>query len=136
MLNKPGLLTALAQRMDWLGQRQGVVADNIANADTQDYRARDLDEASFHRALTRQVGTPLAARQTHVGHLVGSKNADTSGAKVVEAAGAYEISPTGNSVVLEEQLIMMNQVQADHNMMVRLYKKHAAMIRLALKGSR
>ncbi len=136
MANNPNLLSALAQRMDWLGQRQHVLSNNIANADTPKFKARDLDEAAFLRALTREMGQPLRPTATHGAHMTNASLESRSGAKTGELRGTYESSPTGNSVVLEEQLILMNQVQADHNMMTRLYKKQVDMIKMALRGAR
>ncbi|MGR3584486.1 MAG: flagellar basal body rod protein FlgB, partial [Pseudooceanicola nanhaiensis] len=31
-----------SQRMQWLGERQVVISENIANADTPDYKAKDI----------------------------------------------------------------------------------------------
>ena len=41
---------AMAQsKMSWLGQRQTVLAQNIANADTPSYRAKDLEALDFQK---------------------------------------------------------------------------------------
>ncbi|MHA1152522.1 MAG: flagellar basal body protein, partial [Alphaproteobacteria bacterium] len=37
--------------MEWLSQRQKVLADNIANADTPNYQPRDLNPSEFQRIL-------------------------------------------------------------------------------------
>ena len=36
------LFAMLRERMSWLNQRQGVLSQNVANADTPGYGARDL----------------------------------------------------------------------------------------------
>jgi len=51
MDGKPGLFHLLGQRMDWLGQRQKVLAQNIANADTPDYVPHDLKPQEFRRMV-------------------------------------------------------------------------------------
>jgi flagellar basal-body rod protein FlgB len=45
------ILSMLRTRMQWHQERQRVLAENVANADTPDYRARDLAPPNFERAL-------------------------------------------------------------------------------------
>ncbi|RUO56792.1 flagellar basal body rod protein FlgB [Pseudidiomarina homiensis] len=56
-------------------QRQHVLADNIANADTPNYKARDFDfKAELQRATAQQSG-PVSVAKTHAGHMsVGVSN--------------------------------------------------------------
>lgn len=66
--------TALSLR----AKRQEVLASNIANADTPNYKARDIDFASaMQAALTRSQApaTPLAA--TNPAHLPGAADGST-----------------------------------------------------------
>ena len=44
----------------------------------------------------------------------------------------YETTPTGNAVVLEEQLTKISETQADHRLASNLYTKQLEMIRMAL----
>lgn len=46
-------------------RRAGVLASNLANADTPNYKARDLD----FRAALHQAGQSVRMRATHSGHL-------------------------------------------------------------------
>ena len=46
------IFAVLSKRMDWLSQRQKVLADNIANADTPNFQPRDLRADEFRRVLT------------------------------------------------------------------------------------
>ena len=41
----------LRNRMNWLGQRQEVLAQNVANADTPNYSSRDLKAFDFRQVL-------------------------------------------------------------------------------------
>jgi flagellar basal-body rod protein FlgB len=55
------LSNRLDQYMTLLSVRQRLVASNIANADTPDYRTKDIDfEAEFRRSLTQTTPSPLA----------------------------------------------------------------------------
>jgi flagellar basal-body rod protein FlgB len=121
---------ALSRKMGWLGQRQTVLADNVANADTPGYKPHDLSEAPFQRVLKR-VLKPMAPAVTHAGHVDASIPAEPR-TDVDEAKEKYETSPTGNAVVLEEQLIKVQETQMDYQTMTNLYKKHMSMYRIAL----
>ncbi len=128
-----GIFGLLAKRMDWLGQRQSVIADNIANADTPEFTPSDLKAGPFRRMLLRQGSASVRPAATHSGH-IRTSTAGNGDAKVGESRNRYETSPSGNSVVLEEQLIKMSQTQADHQTMANLYRKHVTMLKLALRN--
>ena len=46
------LLTQLRQRMTWLNQRQDVLSQNVANADTPRFVARDLKDLDFEKSIS------------------------------------------------------------------------------------
>ena len=132
MDGKPGLFSLLGKRMEWLGQRQKVLAQNIANADTPDYVPHDLKAQEFRRMVERQAGATLLPTATRAGHIQSSSlKAD---ARAVEQKDRYETAPSGNAVVLEEQLIKVAQTQSDYNAITNLYKKQVAMVKMALRG--
>jgi flagellar basal-body rod protein FlgB len=132
MDGKPGLFNLLGKRMEWLGQRQKVLAQNIANADTPEYVPHDLKPQEFRRMVERRAGASLMPTATHAGHIqTSSLKAD---ARSVEQRDRYETAPSGNAVVLEEQLIKVAQTQSDYNAITNLYKKQVAMVKMALRG--
>ena len=45
------ILSMLRQRMEWHQERQRVLAENVANADTPNYRARDLAPPDFSHEM-------------------------------------------------------------------------------------
>src|SRR3546814_14076552 len=67
MDGKPGLFSLLGKRMDWLGQRQKVLAQNIANADTPDYVPRDLKPQEFRRMVELPAAATLQPTATPPG---------------------------------------------------------------------
>lgn len=92
------------------GQRQQVIASNMANADTPGYAAHEVDfAATLARATGETGGKPAAPavtlRATHAGHIDGSGGA---GAVVVSTTDARERSPgqpsiDGNTVDLDAE---------------------------------
>lgn len=127
------LFRLLSARMDWLNQRQGVLAQNIANADTPDYRPRDLRERDFQRLVEGTVHrtTRLPILRTDEGHVTGKASAriGMAGEKLRKP---YETAPDGNAVILEEQTAKAGQTALDHQLASNIYGKYVAMIKIAL----
>ncbi len=126
------IFAVLSKRMDWLSQRQKVLADNIANADTPNFRPRDLNPGEFYRIL-RSQSPAVKPRVTHAAHLQGTASRGGP-ARVERQAKPWETSPSGNAVIIEEQLIKVAKTQSDYQTMVNLYRKHMDMFRTALRG--
>ena len=124
------IFDVLARRMGWLGQRQEVLAQNIANADTPDYRPLDLKAGSFEGALAREV-EPVRLALSDPGHLAGPRAEAAERFKDDRVSG-YETAPAGNAVVLEQQMVSVAETQMDFQMMTSLYRKHLDMFRAAL----
>lgn len=132
MDGKLNLFAVIAKRMDWLGQRQRVLAENIANSDTPKYQPRDLDEGQFQTLLRRSI-RPVDPVRTRASHLVGTVPKDGP-SRADRQKETYEASPVGNAVVLEEQLMKVAKTQDDYQTMANLYRKHMDLFRLALRG--
>lgn len=126
------LFHLMKERMDWLSQRQKVLAQNVANADTGDYEARDLAPQDFRKLLQRQAtATRLPMVETATSHLEGQ----TIGRPFRYARpDAYEVTPTGNAVTLEDQMIRMSETREQYKLTTQLYKKYSNMFKLAAKG--
>lgn len=124
-------LIALAKtRLGWLGQRQEVLAENIANADTPGFRGRDLKALRFREVV---AAAPAAVRleMTAPGHLEGPRGS-MGPFKVSEQRTAYETAPDGNAVVLEEQMAKVSETALSYSLANELYRKQLGMFRIAL----
>jgi flagellar basal-body rod protein FlgB len=76
------LLEVASLQARWLAARQAVTAENVANASTPGYRAKDV--AAFDQVLARFSGGKVQ-RQSDV--------------------NSWEVRPSGNSVSLEEEMV-------------------------------
>jgi len=132
MDGKLNLFAAISKRMEWLGQRQNVLARNLANSDTPNYVPQDLDQAQFLRVLRSQTRS-TGPRMTHARHMSGTAPHGGPG-QAKDQKSTYETSPSGNAVILEEQLMKVAKTQGDHQLMTNLYRKHMDMFRTALRG--
>ncbi|MBI1214326.1 MAG: flagellar basal body rod protein FlgB [Alphaproteobacteria bacterium] len=141
------LLSALATKMGWLENRQKVLAQNIANANTPGYHPEDLAPLDFKNLLKNSAsavsiggmsggaaGAGLQMAMTDEGQSV-SGGASSSGDKamVKKEKMPYEVKPDGNAVDLEEQLVKMNQNFADHSFITNLYQKNIDMLKEVVK---
>lgn len=128
-LNNLALYKLVTRKMDWLTQRQGTLAQNIANADTPDYKPNDLKPFSFRDALADS--RRLQASTTNGSHLQGTVPAGGL-SQEQRVRNPYETAPAGNAVVLEEQILKVNQTAMDYQTMTNLYRKQVAMLKMAL----
>lgn len=133
-LDKLSLFAAVKSKLGWLGQRQEVLAQNIANANTARYRANDLKSFEF-REILRQEKIQINMNVTDEAHQPGRRKRIRDFAEQ-EERHPFETSPTGNSVVLEEQMAKVNETHAKHGLVTQLYKKHLALISMAVRGPR
>ena len=133
-LTKISLFNAMTQRLNWLSQRQSVLAQNIANANTPNYKPQDLKELDFVAMLSKSREGSLAMAQTREGHLGGGA-VKAVNYKSFETTG-QETTPTGNAVILEEQLIKTSETRMNYVTTLSLYKKHVDMIKMALGSGR
>lgn len=123
------LLNQIKGRLTWLDERQRVIAQNVANADTPGYMARDLKAPTdFARALQTSGGLGLA--RTSAAHM------SPSGPRVRFAAVNSPDSETtldGNAVVVEEQMLKMTESRMAYDAAISLYQKSMQMLRMAAR---
>jgi flagellar basal-body rod protein FlgB len=129
-LGGTGLFRLMKGKLDWLTERQEVLAQNIANSDTPHYRPSDLTGFSFDGALahTRQ----LAPTRTAVGHMAGASLAQGNDVRKDRPRHNYESAPDGNSVIMEEQMTKVADTGMTYQLVTNLYRKHVGLMRTAI----
>jgi flagellar basal-body rod protein FlgB len=122
------LFRAMSQRMSWLGERQKVLAQNVANADTPRYVPQDLKQQSFRDLLGGSARPTLAA--TDEKHFA---TASRGGERFTLARAKHaEITPSGNRVSLEEEMMKVGETATEHRLITSLYRRQLGMLRTAL----
>lgn len=124
----------MGRRMDWLTERQKVLAQNIANSDTPKYKPRDLKPMAFDDLLrfSREGGarsiSPLRTDAAHMGR------SGAGGGRIREAVQdeTYESNLSGNAVVIEEQLMKVGETDMQFQIATNLYRKYLGLFRTAL----
>ncbi|WP_439496742.1 flagellar basal body rod protein FlgB [Bosea sp. (in: a-proteobacteria)] len=122
------LMQALKTRMHWHQSRQKVLAENVANADSPGFRPHDLKAPA---AGPGAGGVALA--QTSPGHLgpTGRRNGFDS-----NNAPRFEITPNGNGVNLEDEMMKVAQNQSDYQLAASLYSKGLGLMKIAIGKGR
>lgn len=109
--------------------RQSVIAQNVANADTPGYRARDV--ASF--SDTFQTGFTSPMRATRAGHaLLGEASNPTLEARAVYRPDAA--SPNGNNVSIESEMFAAAEAKGQHDRALAIYTSAMKILRTSVSG--
>ncbi|MDX2224862.1 MAG: flagellar basal body rod protein FlgB [Rhodospirillaceae bacterium] len=117
-------------KMNWAAQRQKVLAENVANADTPDYKPRDLKKLDFRHMLRDEV-SPVKVARTNAQHLKGTiPEQDQFRSRTL--LKSFEASPDGNEVVLEEQMQKVGDTRSEYNTAVQMMQSHVKMLKMAL----
>ena len=132
-LSKSPIFSLMQRRLGWLTQRQSVLAHNIANADTPNYKPKDLSKQSFQRML-ETPRTSISMAQTSGAHIAPRENKSAYRQEVVK--DNYESALAGNAVVLEEQLMKVSETQGAHTLATNLYRKHVQILKQAIGRDR
>ena len=106
------------------GARQALTAQNVANADTPDYRAQMMPSFQDIADLPR----PSTLRTTRPGHMAGDEA--RFAARVAEARS--EPSPNGNGVSLEEEMLNAIEIGREHNRALTIYRHTMTVLRTTL----
>lgn len=105
------------------GQRQALVAQNMANADTPGYRPQDM--VAFSDLARRRDG--LVA--TRAGHI---QTQDDASAVISAPFSRGALSPNGNAVSVEDELLRAVDVKRQHDRAITIYRHSMTILRASL----
>jgi len=106
-----GLLQMAGRLADHAAARQNIIAQNIANADTPGYKARDIASFAESYAAGERLGAPFRTFQS-------------------SAFGAED--PNGNTVSLEDQMVRSADVRMEHDLALGIYTKSLDILRAGM----
>jgi flagellar basal-body rod protein FlgB len=136
MLEGINLFRLAGDRLQYLSERQSVIARNIANADTPGYVARDLAPFSFEGTLASQTGPAggttqsLGLTRTAGAHLTAAQ-ATFGGPHVVAPSDTNE-KPDGNHVSIEEQMVKAADNTNAYALVSAAYAKSISIMKLSI----
>ena len=116
-----------ARQADWLAARQRLISENVAQADTPGYQARDVKPFADLVAS----GAPRFA-VTSRGHMTPDP---TSSAAIRTGVGqSWDVKHSGNSVSLEQQMSNAGEVRTAYGLNVGIVRAFNRMLLASLKG--
>ena len=124
------IIEMLKTKMQYDGERQKVLSENIANQSIPGYRAKDVVPLNFSNVLASEV-KKVDIKITDKMHLSGAKPHTQRFLNHINN-DPFEVKPTGNTVSNEEQLTKVAQNAADYQMSANLYKKIGNLFKEAL----
>jgi flagellar basal-body rod protein FlgB len=126
------IFSMLRTRMSWNQERQKVLAQNVANADTPNYRGRDLVAPKFADsvAVSARPVDQVVLAATEPGHIGGTTRGGAS--QYGTTKGGYEVRPTGNSVNLEDEMMKVASNQMEYQAATALYTRSLGLLKVAL----
>jgi len=124
------VLALLKSKMKWHQARQKVLAQNVANANTPGYMAKDLKAMEVGVSGKPRAPFSVTLARTNAAHIPapGDKSANFE----TRREQGWEVSPSGNSVILEEQMMKITENQMDFKTATTLYARSLALLRTAI----
>lgn len=127
------LMSLMKVKMAYHAQNQDLLAQNIANADTPGYRAKELKPLDFAK-LALIESRRLEMKATSPEHMAAPRKVQSF--REEKSRKTYETTPVKNSVALEEQMAKVAYNNNEYQLTTNLYKKTAALFRVAINGNR
>jgi flagellar basal-body rod protein FlgB len=124
------LLSALTAKLRWTQQRQALLAQNVANANTPNYRGQELKPFSFGDTLANLPLDPGATTGDDP-MAIPIAGSDSAAADPHQQL-SFEVTPEGNGVTLEDEMMKVTANQLDYQTATSLYSKSLGLIKIAL----
>ena len=125
IFNYDRVVNNLAADLDNRVSQQKVIASNIANIDTPNYKAKDL---KFHRILSDNMDG-LQMKRSHALHMT-----DGSGGirhnELIESPTPGR--PDGNNVNIDDEMLKMTENNIQYNVSVQMLSKQLKKIQEAI----
>ena len=123
------LLTLASRHRSWLAAGQSTVAENIANATTPAFKARAVEPFEKYVAAEASAA-PMGT--SHAGHM--KAGGDLPAVKVEPSDDGQVVTHSGNSVVVEDQLMKAGDIKRDYSLNVSVSQAFRRMMMMGLKG--
>jgi flagellar basal-body rod protein FlgB len=133
------VFSLMKARMQMLGERQKVIAQNVANVSTPGFVPSDINQEAFAATLQRMnshgAGAPgrTTLATTQAGHMTAPGGPTMPGVTAHKSPDS-ETTLDGNAVVVEEQMMKIAETRMDFETMVGLYQKSLGLLRMASRA--
>jgi flagellar basal-body rod protein FlgB len=122
------IFSMLRTKLQWHQERQRLLAENVANAETPEFKPSDLAPPTFETPASGVA--PVTLVRTSPTHLAGAEGDRRDFA--LQAAHDFEVVPTGNGVSLEDEMMKVAGNQMDFQAATALYTRGLGLIKTAI----
>ena len=130
-INDIPALAALRTKMQWHQERQRVLAENVANSDTPNFKPRDLVDPKIDvSGANASGGGTLAMMKTSTGHIAALQGGGQTFDQ--DRKVGFETRPTGNAVNLEDEMLKVSSNQMDYAAVTSLYSSRLHLLKVAI----
>ncbi len=122
------LFNIASKQQSWLSARQAIVAENIVNANTPGFEARDV--APFDQVLDATSTEMASSSDLHLSMAAFAQR----GAIKDKATDTWETTLSGNSVSLESEMIKAGDIRTAFTLNANVVKAFHGMWLASVKG--
>jgi flagellar basal-body rod protein FlgB len=129
-INDIPALAALRTKMQWHQERQRVLAENVANSDTPNFKPRDLVDPKIDVSGANASGGGTLAMMKTGGVTLSPSGAPDSFDQNTKVG--FETRPAGNAVNLEDEMLKVSSNQMDYAAVTSLYSSRLHLLKVAI----
>jgi flagellar basal-body rod protein FlgB len=118
-----GLFDLAERKLAWVDKRQGLLAQNIANANSPGYVAKDLQP--FAKLLAQSMPDMAV---TNAAHMTGTSSVGRTDPMIRPS----ERAPDGNAVSIETEMTKVADDASTQALVTNLYHKYLGLFRIAI----
>jgi flagellar basal-body rod protein FlgB len=130
-INDLPALSILRTKMQWHQERQRVLAENVSNSNTPNFKPRDLVEPKFEAGSGKVDGAAvsLPMARTSASHITAG-GADPAFGQ--NRRTGFLTRPAGNAVNLEDEMLKSSANQMEYAAATSLYSKSLHLLKTAI----
>ena len=143
-LDEIPLFTMIKSKLGYISQRERLIAQNVANADTPGYAPHDLKPFTIRQGPGGAVSAgsgglamvqPIATNPAHMTGSGGGTDMASAASqwKPIEGADS-ETTLDGNKVTLEDEMNKMTESRMDYEAAIGFYQKALEMLTMATRA--
>jgi flagellar basal-body rod protein FlgB len=129
-INDIPALAALRTKMQWHQERQRVLAENVANSDTPNFKPRDLVDPKIDLSGNNVSGGGTLPMMRTGGVTLNPSGAPDSFDQNTKVG--FETRPAGNAVNLEDEMLKVSSNQMDYAAVTSLYTSRLHLLKVAI----
>lgn len=132
-LSKLKIFNMMQTNMNYLNAKQDMMAQNVSNANTPGYDKKVMSPLDFKAVLGQNSSVkPVSVVTSAKNHIAVAPTTSAMGFRSGEDRNPFEISPTGNKVVIEQEMTKLAKNSGEYQQTTNIYRKMLQMMKSTL----